>query len=208
MLLHLSAITLTCFVTHELKSCQELVILPALNTDKGRGGGVLVNVSLLKMLSASSAQQVALIGSCTYPSLVNLSLWRLKDCPAALASATCPANNLEMKGDAITLIGCLHVQSIWQLASEELSLWRFESCFSVQTYSFPYFIGGFCLEEKKRKINLCFRSAKIFSCWGNPKEVSVITLIITVYFELANIKPIQLFINAVYSATVTALKCP
>lgn len=34
MLLHLSAITLTCFVTHELKSCQELVILPALNTDR------------------------------------------------------------------------------------------------------------------------------------------------------------------------------
>lgn len=33
VLLNLSAITLTCFVTRELKPCQDLVILPALNTD-------------------------------------------------------------------------------------------------------------------------------------------------------------------------------
>ena len=78
MLLNLSAITLTCFVTRELKSCQDLVILPALNTD-GRDPGK--SATPKKMLSASTAQQVALIGSCTYPSLVNLSLWWLKDCP-------------------------------------------------------------------------------------------------------------------------------
>lgn len=33
VLLNLSAITLTCFVTRELKPCQDLVILPALNTE-------------------------------------------------------------------------------------------------------------------------------------------------------------------------------
>lgn len=71
VLLNLSAITLTCFVTRELKSCQDLVILPALNTD---GRDPSKSATPKKMLSASSAQQVALIGSCTYPSLVNLSL--------------------------------------------------------------------------------------------------------------------------------------
>lgn len=45
------------------------------------GGALLVNLLLLKMLSVSASQQVAPIGCCTYHSLVNLSLWWLKDCP-------------------------------------------------------------------------------------------------------------------------------
>lgn len=47
VLLNLFAVTLTCFLTRELKPCQDLVILPALNTEGG-WGGLLMNLQTPK----------------------------------------------------------------------------------------------------------------------------------------------------------------
>lgn len=126
-------------------------------------GGLLVNLPLLKMFSASSAQQVALIGSCTYPSLVNMSLWWLKDCPRkpGISHLPCQELTVKMKEDVSNQIGCQHIQSSWQFLSDVLLFLMFMSWLNVQN-AFSFLLLYIHLNKVIRKyLSPCYRSAKI-----------------------------------------------
>lgn len=92
-------------------------------------GGLLVNLPLLKMLSTSCAQWVA---PAHIPHLSTRPCDGSRTAQGNLALATSPANNLEMKRDAINPTGCQHIQSMWKFLSFLLFLLVFESCFSVK----------------------------------------------------------------------------